>query len=66
MNTSEIAQADEALRERLRKRAADPIRLQYLEKMVDLTRFLQQLEKLLAMPIKIPGTSVLPYPGSSN
>uniref|UniRef100_A0A915BV26 Uncharacterized protein n=1 Tax=Parascaris univalens TaxID=6257 RepID=A0A915BV26_PARUN len=34
--------------------------------MVCLTRFLQQLERLLAMPMKIPGTSVLPYRRSSN
>ncbi|VDN07030.1 unnamed protein product [Thelazia callipaeda] len=45
--------------------AAEPLHMQKLSKMLDLTRFVLQLEELLTQPIKVPGTSFLPYPGTS-
>ncbi|VDK62999.1 unnamed protein product, partial [Onchocerca ochengi] len=47
-----------------RNTAAESLRMQRLHKMLDLTRFVHQLEELLTQPIKVPGTSILPYPGS--
>ncbi|CAJ0944562.1 unnamed protein product, partial [Mesorhabditis belari] len=37
-----------------------PLRVQKLKQHLDLGRFVSQLERLLAQPIKIPGTSVMP------
>ncbi|EFO27778.1 hypothetical protein LOAG_00710 [Loa loa] len=47
-----------------RNTATESLRMQRLHKMLDLTRFVHQLEELLTQPIKVPGTSILPYPGS--
>uniref|UniRef100_A0A914XD68 Uncharacterized protein n=1 Tax=Plectus sambesii TaxID=2011161 RepID=A0A914XD68_9BILA len=47
-------------------RPAQPLHVQRLQRMLNMDSFLMQLEALLSSPIKIPGTSVLPYPGSSN
>uniref|UniRef100_A0A0R3RS87 Uncharacterized protein n=1 Tax=Elaeophora elaphi TaxID=1147741 RepID=A0A0R3RS87_9BILA len=47
-----------------RNTATESLRMQRLHKMLDLTRFVHQLEELLTQPIKVPGASILPYPGS--
>ncbi|MFH4976832.1 hypothetical protein AB6A40_003541 [Gnathostoma spinigerum] len=50
----------------LTRKTASTTRVRQLERMLDMRPFLAQLDKLLAMPIKIPSSSLLQYPGSSN
>lgn len=43
--------------------AAKSISFQQLERSLDLTNYIRQVEQLLAQPIKIPGTTLYPNPG---
>ncbi|PAV80429.1 hypothetical protein WR25_23597 isoform C [Diploscapter pachys] len=49
-----------------RNLAADPLRIQLLEKRLDLLPFVQQLERKLTQPIKIPATPMPLLPGKSG
>lgn len=52
MPNVEQSKAGETSNARPKNNAAEPIRMQRLRKMLDLTRFLHQLEELLSQPIK--------------
>ncbi|KAM3721252.1 Chromatin-remodeling ATPase INO80 [Dirofilaria immitis] len=64
ISSVEQLEVDGAMVGQSKNTATESLRMQRLHRMLDLTRFVHQLEELLTQPIKVPGTSILPYPGS--